>query len=46
MSLLIGLGPKITLDKMVEVMAACDLDKAKQYALLKQQGFKVSVGRE
>jgi GDPmannose 4,6-dehydratase len=42
----LGWVPKITLDEMVEEMVACDLDKAKQHALLKQQGFKVSVGRE
>lgn len=42
----LGWVPKITLDEMVEEMVACDLDKAKQHALLKSQGFKVSVGRE
>ena len=42
----LGWVPKITLDEMVEEMVACDLDKAKQHALLKRQGFKVSVGRE
>ena len=42
----LGWVPKITLDEMVEEMVASDLDKAKQLALLKSQGFKVSVGRE
>ena len=42
----LGWVPKITLDEMVEEMVASDLDKAKQHALLKSQGFKVSVGRE
>ncbi len=42
----LGWVPKITLDEMIEEMVACDLDKAKQHALLKSQGFKVSVGRE
>lgn len=42
----LGWVPKITLDEMVEEMVSFDLDKAKQHALLKSQGFKVSVGRE
>jgi len=42
----LGWVPKITLDEMVEEMVAHDLDKAKQHALLKSEGFKVSVGRE
>lgn len=42
----LGWVPRITLDEMVEEMVASDLNKAKQHALLKQQGFKVSVGRE
>lgn len=42
----LGWVPKITLDEMVNEMVAFDLDKAKQHALLKSQGFKVSVGRE
>lgn len=42
----LGWVPKITLDEMVEEMVAFDLDKAKQHALLKSRGFKVSVGRE
>jgi GDPmannose 4,6-dehydratase len=42
----LGWVPKITLDTMVEEMVAYDLDKARQHALLRSQGFKVSVGRE
>ena len=42
----LGWVPKITLDEMVEEMVAHDLDKARQHALLKSQGFKVFVGRE
>ena len=42
----LGWVPKITLDEMVGEMVASDLDKAKQHALLKSQGFRVSVGRE
>lgn len=42
----LGWVPKITLDEMIEEMVAYDLDKARQHAMLKNQGFKVSVGRE
>jgi GDPmannose 4,6-dehydratase len=42
----LGWVPNTTLDEMVEEMVAHDLDKARQLALLKSQGFKVSVGRE
>ena len=42
----LGWVPRITLDDMVEEMVAYDLDKARQHALLKSKGFKVSVGRE
>ena len=42
----LGWTPKITLDEMVQEMVAFDLDKAKQHALLKNQGYRVSVGRE
>ena len=42
----LGWVPKITLDEMVEEMVAHDLDLARQHALLKREGFKVSVGRE
>lgn len=42
----LGWVPKITLDEMVEEMVAHDLDKARQHALLKSQGYSVAVGRE
>lgn len=42
----LGWVPRITLDEMIEEMVAYDLDKARQHALLKSQGFKISVGRE
>jgi GDPmannose 4,6-dehydratase len=42
----LGWVPKITLDEMIEEMVEQDLDKARQHALLKSQGFTVSVGRE
>jgi GDPmannose 4,6-dehydratase len=42
----LGWTPRITLDEMVEEMVAYDLDKARQHALLKSKGYKVSVGRE
>lgn len=42
----LGWVPRITLDEMIEEMVAYDLDKARQHALLKSKGYKVSVGRE
>jgi len=42
----LGWVPGITLDEMIAEMVAYDLDKARQHALLKSRGFKVSVGRE
>ncbi|KVO83904.1 GDP-mannose 4,6 dehydratase [Burkholderia ubonensis] len=42
----LGWVPRITLDEMVEEMVSHDLDKARQHALLKREGFNVSVGRE
>ena len=42
----LGWEPRITLDEMVAEMVAYDLDKARQHALLKSKGYKVSVGRE
>src|SRR5690606_25540902 len=41
-----GWTPKITLDEMIDEMVAHDLDRARQKALLKSSGFKVSVSRE
>jgi GDPmannose 4,6-dehydratase len=42
----LGWVPEITLDDMVAEMAAHDLQKAKQHALLKQNGYTVSVSVE
>jgi GDPmannose 4,6-dehydratase len=42
----LGWVPKISLDMMIEEMVAHDLDKARQHALLMNEGYKVSVGRE
>jgi GDPmannose 4,6-dehydratase len=40
----LGWVPEITLDEMVQEMVAHDLSKAKQHALLKQNGFDEAVG--
>jgi GDPmannose 4,6-dehydratase len=42
----LGWVPEITLDQMVEEMAAADLAEAKKHALLKKHGFNVSVSVE
>ena len=42
----LGWSPKITLDEMVTEMVAHDLDQARQHALLRSRGYKVSVGHE
>lgn len=42
----LGWVPEITLDQMIEEMVAYDLGQAKQYALLKDHGFAVHVGKE
>ena len=42
----LGWFPKITLDQMVAEMVAHDLDQARQHALLRSRGYKVSVGHE
>jgi GDPmannose 4,6-dehydratase len=42
----LGWVPEITLEEMVQEMVAHDLSKAKQHALLKQNGFDVTVGVE
>lgn len=42
----LGWEPRITLNEMVKEMVACDLDKARQHALLKSKGFHISVTRE
>jgi GDPmannose 4,6-dehydratase len=42
----LGWVPEITLDKLIEEMAASDLAEAQKHALLKQHGFEISVGKE
>jgi GDPmannose 4,6-dehydratase len=42
----LGWVPKITLDEMIAEMVGTDLDAARQHALLKRSGFRVSVSRE
>ena len=42
----LGWVPEITLDEMIEEMAATDLAEAKKHALLKKHGFNVSVSVE
>ena len=42
----LGWVPEITLDEMLAEMVAHDLDKARQHAVLKNAGFKVSVSHE
>jgi GDPmannose 4,6-dehydratase len=42
----LGWIPQITLDEMVEEMVACDLEKARQHALLQHYGYAVQVSKE
>ena len=42
----LGWVPQITLQEMIKEMVACDYDEAKKNALLKDQGYHVSVSRE
>ncbi|CAH1552836.1 GDP-mannose 4,6-dehydratase [Vibrio rotiferianus] len=42
----LGWVPEITVEEMCSEMVAYDLNKAKQYALLKEHGFDVSVAKE
>jgi GDPmannose 4,6-dehydratase len=42
----LGWVPEITLDQMIEEMAASDLADAKKHALLKKHGYEVSVSIE
>jgi GDPmannose 4,6-dehydratase len=42
----LGWVPEITLDQMIEEMAAADLAEAKKHALLKNHGYDVSVSVE
>lgn len=42
----LGWVPEITLDEMVKEMVSYDLEQAKQNALLRQNGYQISVGVE
>jgi GDPmannose 4,6-dehydratase len=42
----LGWVPQITLQEMVKEMVAYDLEQAQKHALLKNQGYNVSVSRE
>jgi GDPmannose 4,6-dehydratase len=42
----LGWKPEISLDEMIEEMINFDLDQAKQYALLKKNGYSVIFGKE
>ncbi|MDD2919622.1 GDP-mannose 4,6-dehydratase [Rhodoferax sp.] len=42
----LGWVPEITLDQLIEEMAAFDLQQAKQHALLKANGYQVNVSVE
>jgi GDPmannose 4,6-dehydratase len=42
----LGWVPEITLDQMIEEMAAADLAEAKKHALLKKHGYNVNVSVE
>ncbi|MDD5267321.1 MAG: GDP-mannose 4,6-dehydratase [Methylococcales bacterium] len=42
----LGWVPQITLQEMISEMVAFDLDEARKHALLKDQGYNVSVSRE
>lgn len=42
----LGWVPRITLSDMIDEMVAHDLDRARQQALLKSSGYKISVARE
>ncbi|NOS90247.1 MAG: GDP-mannose 4,6-dehydratase, partial [Methylococcaceae bacterium] len=42
----LGWSPQITLQELVSEMVAYDLDEARKHALLKNQGYSISVSRE
>ena len=42
----LGWVPEITLEQMIEEMVNNDLERAKQYALLKKYGYSAVVGKE
>lgn len=43
---ILGWVPEITVEEMCSEMVQCDLDKAKQHALLKANGFDVAISVE
>lgn len=42
----LGWIPEISLDQMIAEMVDCDLNEAKQHALLQKHGYAVAVGKE
>jgi len=42
----LGWVPEITLDEMIMEMVSNDLEQARQHALLRQNGYSVSVRKE
>ena len=42
----LGWIPQITLDQMIQEMVACDLEQARQHALLMHHGYSVQVSKE
>ena len=42
----LGWVPEITVEQMCAEMVACDLNQAKQHALLKSHGYEIPVARE
>ena len=42
----LGWTPQITVQEMIKEMVQCDLDQAKQHAILKSHGFSISVTQE
>lgn len=43
---ILGWVPQITVQEMISEMVAFDFDEARKHALLKEQGYNVSVSRE
>jgi GDPmannose 4,6-dehydratase len=42
----LGWVPEVSLDELIQEMAASDLEQARRHALLKQHGYAVSVSVE
>ncbi len=42
----LGWEPEISLDELIAEMVSHDLDQARRQALLKEHGYRVSMGRE